>query len=407
MKRIVLSVAACMLLAQPVFAGGFFIGEQGARAEGMGGAFTGLADDPSALWFNPAGIAFQEGISGTAGFDVLMPTNKFTPATGVTYTANKKTFVTPQGYLVYNTDALPVALGLGINTPFGLSTDWRNTGAPFTATGTPALFPATVTFSQIEMLNFNPSVAYRINDKLSIAVGATYYYVNKVHLDNQILLLGGNGDGWGGNVAVMYKDGPVGFGVSYRSRVKAKINGTAIGAGPLAAAGSTSASTSVTFPDMVNVGLSYRLSDAWLLSADVDWVNWKTFDKITVNYVPSTLTGALGATTSTIPENWKATTSFRLGAEWDFAANMRARVGYVYDPSPINAVDFSPRLPGNDRQLFNIGYGYDLGKKTTIDLAYSYVLLNNRNQTASAAPFYNGTYKSDVHIVAASLTHHF
>lgn len=405
MKRIVLSVAALMLLAQPAFAGGFFIGEQGARAEGLGGAFTGVADDPSALWFNPAGIAFQDGISGTAGFDVLMPSNKFTPASGITYTANKKTFVTPQGYLVYNTGDLPVALGLGINTPFGLSTDWGNTGAPFTSA---ALGAASVTFSQIEMLNFNPSIAFKVNDNLSIAAGATYYYVNKVRLDNQVLLLNGNGDGWGGNVAVMYRDGPLGLGVSYRSRVKAKINGSATGVGALAGAGSTSASTSVTFPDMVNVGLSYRLSDAWRVSADVDWVNWKTFDKITVNYVPSALATALGGTT-TIPENWKATTSFRLGAEWDFAANMRARFGYVYDPTPINPIDYSPRLPGNDRQLFNIGYGYDLSHKTTIDLAYSYVLLNNRTQTQAAVPgvFYNGTYKSDVHIVAASLTHHF
>jgi len=409
MKRLILAMSALMLLAQPAFAGGFMIGEQGARAEGMGGAFTGVADDPSALWFNPAGIAFQKGIIGTAGLDFIMPNNKFTyPPTGATYTAAKKTFVTPQGYLVYNTGSLPVAFGLAINTPFGLSTDWSNTGAPFTATANPALFAATVTFSKIEMLNINPSVAYKINDHLSIAAGASYYDVNKVELDNQILALSGSGGGWGGNVAIMYKNGPLGFGVSYRSQVKVDVsNGTATGAGPLAAAGSTSASTSITFPDIVNVGVSYHVSDALLVSADVDWVNWKTFDKIVVNYAPSALTAALGATSSTIPENWKATTAFRLGAEWGFAPKMRARLGYVYDPTPINNVDFSPRLPGNDRQLFNLGFGYDVGAKTTIDLAYSYVLLKDRNQTASAAPFYNGTYKSDTNIVAASITHQF
>jgi len=406
MKKMITFFALLFIGVQSAQAGGFFIGEQGARAEGMGGAFTGVADDPSALWFNPAGIAFQEGISGTAGLDVILPNNRYTAA-GTTYQAKKSTFVTPQGYLVYNTSALPVALGLAINTPFGLSTDWRNSGAPFTATANPALFSATVTYSQIEMLNFNPSVAFKLNDKLSVAAGLSYYYVNKVNLNNQILLLNGDGDGFGGNVAILYKDGPVGFGVSYRSRVKANISGRATGTGPLAAAGSTTASTSVTFPDMVNVGFSYQMSDSLLLSADVDWVNWKTFKSIDVVFTPSALTVALGSTTSSIPENWKATTAFRVGLEWAYASNMRARFGYVFDPTPIKDVDFSPRLPGNDRQLFNIGYGYDFNDKTTLDLAYSYVLLSNRTQTASAAPFYNGTYKSDVHIIAASLTHQF
>lgn len=408
MKRFYLSIVAALLCCQPAFAGGYFIGEQGTRAEGMGSAFTAVADDPSALWFNPAGIAFQDGTAVTAGFDALIPSNRYTdPATGITYTAKKKTFVTPQGYLVYNSDALPVALGMAINTPFGLSTDWRNTGAPFTSTANPLLYSATVTFSQIEMLNFNPSVAFKISDHLSIAAGATYYDVSKVRLDNQILLLSGKGNGWGGNAALMYRQDAFSFGVSYRSRVKASLSGTATGNGPLAPFGSTAATTSITFPDMVNVGLAYRASDSLLLSADVDWVNWKTFDKITINYTPSALTAALTTTTATIPENWKATTSFRLGLEWDYSTNMRARFGYVFDPSPVNNVDFSPRLPGNDRQLFNVGYGYDVGERTTLDLAYSYVLLNKRNQSASAAAFYNGTYRSHVHIAAASLTHHF
>jgi long-chain fatty acid transport protein len=410
MKRLILAISALMLLAQPAFAGGFMIGEQGARAEGMGGAFTGVADDPSALWFNPAGIAFQKGIIATAGLDVIMPNYKYTdPTTGLSYTAAKKTFVTPQGYLVYNTGSLPVAFGLAINTPFGLSTDWTSSGAPFTATANPALIPATVTFSKIEMLNINPSVAYKINDHLSIAAGASYYDVSNVELDNQALLLHGNGDGWGGNVAIMYKNGPLGFGISYRSSVKVKISGSAtypIGsaAPPLPPGYATGANTSITFPDIVNVGVSYHVSEALLVSADVDWVNWKTFDKLVVNQPAF---GAAG--TLTIPENWKATTAFRLGAEWGFAPKMRARLGYVYDPTPINNVDFSPRLPGNDRQLFNLGFGYDVGTKTTLDLAYSYVLLKDRTQTQAALPgaFYNGTYKSDTNIVAASITHQF
>lgn len=405
MKKTIVLIAALLLCARAASAGGFFIGEQGARAEGMGSAFTAVADDPSALWFNPAGIAFQKGVVGTVGFDTLIPSNKYTsPATGLTYTARKKTFFTPQGYLLYNREDLPVSFGMAINTPFGLSTDWRNSGAPFTTTSSD-----TVTFSRIDMINYNPSVAFKINDNLSVAAGVVYYQVRQVDLDSAALLLNGNGDGWGGNAALLYRNGPLRFGVSYRSRVKATINGQGVGIGALAALGSAAVSTSVTFPDMVNVGLSFQASNNVLISGEVDWVNWKPFNAINLNFAPSALgTTVVALGKSSIPENWKATTSFRIGTEWAFASTMRARLGYVYDPSPVTAVDFSPRLPGNKRQLFNVGFGFDLSRRTAVDLAYSYVLLNNRNQTASAAlKNYNGLYKSHVHVIAASLTHHF
>lgn len=409
MRRFLLLLSAWMLLsAGTAYAGGFYIPEQGVKGMGMGNAYTAIADDASAVWFNPAGIAFQDGTVVTVGADVIMPKYEFTPAgSPVTYQADKKTFFVPHGYISYKNPELPLVFGLGINAPFGLSTDWTNSGAPFTATGTPALFPATVTFSEIQMMNVNPNVAFKINDQLSLAVGAMYYNVSKVNLNNQILLLNGNGSGWGGNAALLYKGDQFNVGVSYRSRVKTDINGTGTGAGPLVAAGSTTATTSVTFPDMVNVGVSFKPAEKVTLSFDVDWTNWKTFDKIAVNFAPSALTGALGTTTSTIPENWKATTTFRAGVEWAYNDKMRARFGYVYDPTPINNVDFSPRLPGNDRQLFTVGYGYDANDSTTLDLAYAYVLLNNRTQTASAAPFYNGRYKSSTHIVAADITAHF
>ena len=39
----------------------FAINEQGSRAGGMGTAFTAVADDGSAIYYNSAGLAFQDG----------------------------------------------------------------------------------------------------------------------------------------------------------------------------------------------------------------------------------------------------------------------------------------------------------------------------------------------------------
>jgi len=102
--------------------------------------------------------------------------------------------------------------------------------------------------------------------------------------------------------------------------------------------------------------------------------------------------------------------AIRAGAEWKYNPQMRVRFGYVFDPTPIKDVDFTPGIPGNDRHIFSVGYGYDFSPATTVDLAYAFVYFQKRNQTTSTGGtnvVRNGTYKSNAHIITASLTHSF
>ncbi|HXH64477.1 MAG TPA: outer membrane protein transport protein, partial [Mariprofundaceae bacterium] len=103
------------------------------------------------------------------------------------------------------------------------------------------------------------------------------------------------------------------------------------------------------------------------------------------------------------------TWAFRMGAEWRFAPTMRVRAGYTYDPTPINDPYFTPLIPGNDRQAVHLGYGIDLSKHATVDLAYVFVWLKDRNQTQSTGTniVRNGTYKTTINLAGASLTYHF
>lgn len=403
MKRIVV-VLTTMLFSASAFAGGFFVPEQGTKAVGMANAFTAIADDVSANWYNPAGLAFQ-GTSVMLSGDVLLPKNTYDVG-GQSYQAKKATFVIPQLYGNYALDGQPITIGIGINAPFGLSTDWTNSGAPFSKVTAGA---DSVTFSQIEAIQSNLNLSYRISEHFAVAAGAVYYNATKVHLDNALLEIKGDGDGFGGNAALIYKDGPFSLGVNYRSRVKIKINGLVTGLAPLGApfAGmSGGASTSVTLPDIVMVGASWQATPSLLLTAQADWTNWKTFDAINLSFAPSLLNIVTG-TSKSVPENYSATTTLRLGMEWAYSASNRVRLGYVYDPTPTSPLYVSPRLPGNDRQLFTAGWGMDVNPQMTVDLAYAYVLLKDRNLTTSVTPIYNGLYKSDVHILSAGLNYRF
>src|ERR1051325_6097641 len=55
-------LAALLVCSQTIWASGCSSLELGSRAAGMGGAFTAVADDGSAIFYNPAGIAFQKGM---------------------------------------------------------------------------------------------------------------------------------------------------------------------------------------------------------------------------------------------------------------------------------------------------------------------------------------------------------
>ncbi|MDX8406262.1 MAG: outer membrane protein transport protein [Mariprofundus sp.] len=419
MKKTTISLWATstifLLAAANASAGGFQIGEQGSGAMGVGNAFTAVANDPSAQWFNPAGSAFQSGTQVMAGGEVIIvPPLKFTsntsnPSYPSSASMKSKTLVVPHLYVSHALADSPITLGLGVNSPFGLESDWPST-SPFATSNT---------FSQIKTINFNPNVTWKINDNLAIAVGVDYVLLDKVRLNNSAQLLEGKGDGWGGNVALMYRNDQFSFGISYRSSVKLAINnGTVIGGPALALLGAPgavgargTASTQVVLPDQVNAGLAFEPMENVTLSVDVDWVNWKTFDNLDFRYAPSAVATALtgGTNFRTLKENWKATVAFRAGAEWRYTEDMRLRAGYTFDPTPVDDRYYTPGIPDRDRHLFTAGLGYDFSDAVTVDLAYMFVYFVDRNQTLSTGTdaVRNGTYSGDVHILAGSAVYRF
>jgi len=402
-----------LLFSSTAFASGFAVKDQGAKAMSLANAFTGVADDTTAAWYNPAALVFQDGVSVTAGAQVVIPKVDYTASNGKTYSMDKKNHIIPFGYVSYNMEDTPLAFGLAVNAPFGLSSDWTNSGAPFSKLRSPGLVEKSLTFSEIKMVNINPTVAYQINENLSIAAGVMYFDVSSLAFDNAGVSQHGSGNGWGGNAAIFYKSDSFNAGLTYRSRVKVDVSGTATGLSGLTAIGAgaligatTSVNTSFTTPDMVSGGISFHPIENVLVSAQVDWVNWKTFDKLVFNYGASALTtNVIRASTKIAQEKWKAVTSFALGTEWTFQKDMHLRAGYSFDPTPVNAVEFSPRTADNDRHFFTIGYGQDFAKNGTLNLAYGYILVKNLKQIASAqARKRNGAYKANINIFSADYT---
>jgi len=395
--HIALAIGVLAGSATMAMAGGFQIPEMGVKAMGMGNAFTAIADDPTANWFNPAGLSFQ-GTAITAGGVVVMPkvdfaSNTSNPFHPTSSSADKKTILVPHIYAVIKTDS-DLTAGIGINSPFGLEMKWPTTAA----------FSAGADYGRLQAVNTNGNVAYKYSDNFAVAAGVDFVDMYKVDFNGTALKQSFKGTGWGYNLAALYKADMFNVGVNYRSSVKIKAKGQST---HTASATTSSNAISVTMPDILNIGVAFYPKKEWTLSADADWVNWKKFDKLAFTYTPALAGGALPSLT--VQENWKATWAFRLGAEWAYSDTMRTRFGYTYDPTPIDPVLFTPLLPGNDRQAIHWGYGVDISDKATLDLAYMFVWLADRQQTQSTGTnvVRNGTYKSNIHLLAASVTYRF
>ncbi|NJD62270.1 MAG: hypothetical protein FIA93_06070 [Deltaproteobacteria bacterium] len=438
-----------MLTATSATAAGFRLPEAGAKAMGMGFAFTAQADDPSAIYFNPAGIVQLEGQNLMVGATYIRENGAtFTGTTPLTLntgtgvfdvrseTQKDLDFVVPNAY--WTRKASPnFAYGVGIFVPFGLGQEYENRQT--------SIFRNQVTKVEIMTFVVNPTVAWKVNDVLSLGAGIDFMYGKAKLSQTGVVRLGaapldqvnlfqldldGDGTAWGYNFgALLVPSKNWKIGASYRSpfRLDIKdgdvelrdINGTVPfvpgPGGPFTAAqvfGGTSfdtkASTSLRMPATAALGIAY-VRDRLTLEADLDWTFWHSFKSLIIDIRNNTplLPDAVR------PENWKDVVAFRAGAEYRITDPFAIRVGFAYDPTPVPASTMSPLLPDADRLNYMAGAGYKY-KNWTIDAAYMYVDKKDRtvnNQQNVAAPSigsgFNGTWSGDAHLVALDIGYRF
>jgi len=408
MKRtltVFITVAGIVVMCSSlVFAAGFRLPEQDSAAMGMASAFVGQADNPSAVWYNPAGITQLDGTRISGGVTVIYPELTHENTNGTTDVSKRDLYLPAQLYVTHKLND-KIGIGFGINEPFGLTTDWSNTSST----------RYVATYSSIVTTEFNPNIAYQVNDNLSAAFGLAYTHIRATLEKTQPtsavtdgnFRLSGDGDGWGVNAALRYKaSDTVNLGLSYRSRINVKVDGTAELSGtPL----SGNAKTSITLPDLIQIGVSYIASDKLTVNADLEYTMWSTFDELTRE-------SDVAAFNKTEEHQWKNVACLRIGGQYKLSDQWKVRAGYLYDQNPVKEEHFETRIPDSDRQGFSIGAGYTIGN-VTIDVAYMYLLFNKRtisnslmddaSVTPKAPDALNGTYKSKAQLAGITIGYMF
>ena len=400
-----------VFLTSSAFAGGFQINEHSARAMAMGGAFTGLANDASAAYFNPAGMTQLSGWNFSLGTTVISPFASFRgvyPAT-TEYDLQKQTFTPINVYAVGQiTDNLFV--GFSVNNPFGLGTRWDDDWiGRYLAVDT-----------ELKTFYYGLNLAYKINDVFSIAAGVNYAYgdvtiMKYVPLPDPLagdfkLSLEGDDTAFSYNVSLFVKPSDaISFGLSFRSSTPFNFEGTATSEEyPTQLEGrlpSGSISASFTAPMNIQAGLAWHANEKLTVTADYQYVGWSSYDKMEVKFADGT--------TSTAVRDYQNSWIARLGGEYELNNAFKLRAGFLYDKNPVKDELVEPSLPDADRMGFNVGFGYMFTEKFGMDLGYMFLRFAERTITNSEVSYtsgdspFNGTYNSYAHLFAINFSYKF
>jgi long-chain fatty acid transport protein len=421
------ALAACLLLAPASsFGAGFALFEHGARAVALGGAFGATADDPTALYYNPAGIAFQNGTSFAVGAYFITESSTFSgdnpyPGAGYSVDMKKQIFYPPHAYI---TGELTKDLhwGIGMFAPFGLGTWWPNDYAG-------KYISKRV---DLKVFDINPNLSYKLSDNFAVAVGVDYFYSNlnltrsigvvnpytqQVAEVGQVHMYTDFTGGFGWNAALLAKlEGGVSVGASYRSKVKINYTGNAsflqfpsgyadfdaIVATQVPFGKQPTAKTGVDYPSEARLALAWHGSKVGI-EGDVVKQGWSSFKDLPITLPDYPLLSSVRY------EGYKDCYAYRLGFEYKSSPEWAFQLGVLYDKTPVPTESVSPLLPDADRKGISIGTTFALSPKTDLQIGYLYLRFSDRS-TLGVNPNpdgYEGTYKTTANLLGFTLVHRF
>ena len=344
-------VTGLLALAPAVLcASGTRVGFKDAFATARGNAFVATADNPSAIYYNPAGLTQLHGqeVSATA-YLARFEADYHSAVTGRTSSLKAETQLLPQLYWAWAPEGMHWALGLGYYAPYGLSTDW---------TGSSDLFEF-ATKNKETYTTINPVFAWRLSDTVSIGGGATFNHL-KVDLNRGVLLSGvlpsalfhfaASGNDVGYNLGLRWQPTEQhAFGLSYQARTNFGVSGSS-DLNPLIMG--EPARADFAFPEVFIAGYSFRPTLGWNVEANIDWTNWSCVKTVTI-------TKASGPVA--LPFDWKASYFYELGVTHYWPNGWQVSAGYTLSENSVPDATWNPAVPDTTRHFWCAGVGYAEG----------------------------------------------
>jgi long-chain fatty acid transport protein len=364
------ALATGLLFGGPAAAGGLLLYEFGTAEPGLAAAgYAARAQDASTAFTNPAGMTRLEGTQALVGGQVMWLSNRFSFGDGTSpglgssdggRAIGSNGFVPGGGAFVTHSLSPDLKLGFSVAGNFGSIIDYDDNWV-----GRYRVQQATLLG-----VSFVPSIAYRVNDRLSVGAGVNAMYgifKQQVAINNVLpsladgqLKLDDNAWGWGANLGLLYEVSPsTRVGLTWNSQIKLDFAAPAqfSGLGPglsalLSSRGLLGAPVNlgVKVPQQLMASAFSQIDDRWAVLGNVGWQQWSRFGEVAIG-IDNTL-NPIGLTTS-IP--FKDTWHIAAGAQYRLSDPWRLNFGVAYDSGFQDGSNVSPLAPVNAAWRFGVG----------------------------------------------------
>ncbi|HTS17873.1 MAG TPA: outer membrane protein transport protein [Verrucomicrobiae bacterium] len=375
-SSVVGAIMAFMIISVPVtrvLALGFRNPDQGAAATAQGNAFVAQADDATAIYYNPAGITQIQGTEIANGGDLIFPDSRLKdgpPGTEMTKRSLIPFLYGTTDFGIFGVHDSPWRFGIGVNVPFGNEAVYNQNGP----------FRYLLTSANLQVINIQPTVAFKFNDHFSLGAGLNIYDVNtelNSHIPVSPSLDGrfhfdGNGLAEGATAGLLWKITPQhSIGIAYHSPFTVNYVGHADVNIPGVIQQHSDATASMPFPQTIAGGYAFRPIPQWKLEADIEWTNWQPLRQLTLNAPGSQADGR------SVPFYWMDSFLYEFGTQYDLNKHWKLRAGYIFSENSVPGSTYSPSVPDADRHVFSVGFGFNTGR-FFLDALYQYTIAADR-----------------------------
>lgn len=413
MKKLLLLVLFAFVTLV-TYAGGYRVSVQGQRAMAMGHTGVAVVNSAELVFFNPAGLVYLENklniSAGASGIftDVIYQNSDL----GISSETDSSVGTPLNLYGSYKVNDW-LALGLGVYTPYGSEVTW------------PTDWAGSHLVNNIELaaIYIQPVVSIKLSDQFSIGGGPIYVTgsVNFNRNANRTLTdIDGNRSNitvddsgvsnWGWSVSAMFNPTEnFRLGFNYRSEIILEAEGGEAtfsnfpNSPAVPANGTTTFDAELPLPAELSVGLSYQFHKKWLFAFDYNRQFWDVYESLDIQFGTGT--------TSLNTRNYKNSSVYRFGLQYDATSKISLRAGYYIDESPVQSGFFAPETPRNDSQGYTGGISFAITPKLAIDASFFYLRFEEVNESydfyqenGQNVPF-RGTYKSSAFAPGLGLTY--
>ncbi len=445
MKRLLVSSILLLLFIGGIEAGGFALEGVGPRALSLGGAYRSLAQDWSAIYWNPAGLAFADRPSISISSAFVSPFSSAVLKTGLLgydggYPLKYRVASASQLFTIPSTGGVyPFKMytnwgvGASLFVPFGLGAKWNLYDPPI-GYYDPGFepnppFPEYNWESKIEVVSLFAGFAVRFGKHVSLgfSFGPSYLsadlkrvnLIDIADIDTQaiygpiqyrymplVVHVKGTGNNFGvslGMIVSLLED-RLRLGFSFLRYQEADLSGDynfslylpknqaiqdqlSDPAEKLLFSGSVLSSTgdvkvTLPLPRVAGMSISYSINPQWLIAVGAEKTKWSVLQDIPLDFRGGLDPMGQPLENDSLPMRWKDTWRFGGGVEYTPSEIVALRLGVTYDNTPIPKETFTPLLPDVGKKLgFNIGIRYRIMERYLLEARYEFLRANKTTYT--------------------------